>query len=172
MDDFRSMLPFFVFGAFLLRRWEVWKDWRIGAVCLALYMLGVLLQGDIGKNGLSFYGKGITWEAFVSDWKALPLYLARIANGVLGSVGIMWFLYALCRKFSVITKLAPLGMTTLWVYILHQWLLDRVVGCGWHNASIWCVLMWTVLLFEFSHVCGSLVKYLVGRAEGWCAEVR
>lgn len=161
MDSTRAMLPSFVFGAFVLRRWELWKDWKIGVGCLSVYALGVMFQGDITQNGLSFYVMPTTWVAVISDWKAMPLYLARILNGILGSVGVMWLLYVLCGKFKVVTRFAFLGMTTLWVYILHQWLLDRVVGCGWDSVSIWCTLTWALLLFGFSHVCGTIVKRLI-----------
>ena len=172
MDSTRAMLPFFIFGAFVLRRWELWKDWRIGVSSLLVFMFGVVFQGDVCQNGLSFYVMPTTWAAFYGDWRAFPLYIARIVNGVIGSIGIMWVLQVLCEKWKLITRLAPLGMTTLWVYILHQWLLDRVVDAGWADATICCVLMWTGLLFGVSHLCGLAVRFLVAKGVSRCVGLR
>lgn len=158
VNNVRAMLPYFIFGVFVLSRWELWKNKWIGGPCLIVYLAVVLLQGDIGTNGLSFYGVKTTWAAFFSDSSAFPFYLARLANGILGSIGIMWAVQLLCDNCKVTIRLAPLGMTTLWVYILHQWLLDRVVSFGWYDSSIMSAFVWMALLFGFSHICGLGVR--------------
>ena len=168
MDDFRSMLPFFAFGVIVLRRFEIWKSWRFGAACLVVYMLVALFQGDIGTNGLSFYGKTTTWVAFAHNGRAFLMYIARIFCGVAGSVGVMWVLSVVCDKYRVIKRLAPLGTTTLWVYILHQWLLERVVDVGWYDVTLVCTLFWTLLLFCLTHFIGLGVHYSIGKGKILC----
>lgn len=149
----RAMLPHFLCGVFIFSRWELWKMHKIGAICLCVYIVVVFIQGDIWVNGMNFYNMKTTWCAFISGDSSFLLYLARIANGIVGSIGIMWFLHLLCNKIRCMPMVAPLGMSTLWVYILHQWILDRVVELGWYNEIVWSALFWVALLFMISHLC-------------------
>ena len=126
----RAMLPFFVVGAVLSGRKSIWEEWRIGASCLVAYMVVVFLQGDIWKNGLSFYNSPISWMAMVKDPKVIGLAAARFANGIIGSIGICWAVHYLLLKCKALESLASLGTTTLGVYILHQWVLARIPTQG------------------------------------------
>lgn len=150
MHGVRAMMPHFLFGAFVLRRWNVWRNWRIGLPCLVAFLAGVFLQGDILMNGLSFYKGETSWRAFFADGYMFPLYLTRLINGVVGSVGAMWLLYVLVEKLSLMRALAPLGTTSLGVYILHQWLLARIPS-GWFSGIDGVILL-SFLLFGICHL--------------------
>lgn len=171
-ENVRAMLPFYLFGAFVLKRWEVWRDWRWGVPCLVVYLIVVVFQGNIWSNGLCFYNADTTWRAFVQDGRCFLFYVERIVNGAVGCVGVMWLLKVLCEKCLAVARLAPLGMTTLWVYILHQWLLDRVAGSGLQMTSVWSVCMWTILLFGVTHLCGVGVHFLIERSLLSCVGVK
>lgn len=144
----RAMLPFFVTGMLLSHGKEIWKDWRVGLFCLVVYLVITVVQGDISKNGLSFYNSPISWMAIVKDTKVIGLAVARLANGIIGSIGICWAVHYLLSKFKTLEVLAPLGTTTLGVYILHQWILARIPcpGGGWRTFLI------TAMLFMFCHL--------------------
>ena len=144
----RAMLPFFVAGMLLSQGKKIWKDWRIGLSCLAVYLVICIMQGDISKNGLSFYNSPISWTAIVKDPKVIGFAAARFVNGIIGSIGVCWAVHYLLSKFKALESLAPLGMTTLGVYILHQWILARVPA---HEGGRWTFLI-TILLFMFCHL--------------------
>lgn len=146
----RAMLPFFVVGVVLSGRKPIWKEWRIGASCLVAYMAVVFLQGDIWKNGLSFYNSPISWMAIVKDPEVMGLAAARFVNGIIGSIGICWAVHYLLSKCKTLEVLAPLGTTTLGVYILHQWILARVPVYS-------CLLATIVVTFLLFIVCHMVV---------------
>lgn len=152
MHNVRAMLPHFLLGVFVLRRWPLWKDWRIGLACALIFVTGVCLQGDICVNGLSFYKGATTWKAFLSDGHALLFYVVRLMNGMVGSLGMMWLLWLLMERFSALTKLAAFGTTTLGIYVLHQWFLARIVDLGWMGSSIYQVVFCTLILFFICHL--------------------
>ena len=147
IGNVRAMLPFFVVGVVLSGRKSIWEEWRVGASCLVAYMAVVFLQGDIWKNGLSFYNSPISWMAIVKDPEIMGLAAARFVNGIIGSIGICWAVHYLLSKCKTLEVLAPLGTTTLGVYILHQWILARIPTRG----SYWTVLI-TAMLFVLCHL--------------------
>lgn len=151
MGNVRAMLPHFLFGVFVLRKWECWKWWYIGLPCLLVYLLGVVFQGDIHGNGLSFYGQDTTWFAFMKDPVSVIQYGMRITNGIIGGVGIMWILQFVMDRFDTIKRLAPFGTTTLGVYILHQWILARIAAAKCYSGSVVVVLFWSGIIFLFCH---------------------
>lgn len=151
VSDVRAMLPHFVFGVFVLRKWEVRRDWRVGLPCLLVYLLGVVFQGNIHDNGLGFYGQDTTWFAFVKDPALVLQYGARVANGIIGSVGIMWILQFVMDRFDAMKRLAPFGTTTLGIYILHQWILARIAEAKCYSGSVVVVLFWSGIIFLFCH---------------------
>lgn len=159
----RAMLPYFCFGTFVLRRWELWKNWRIGAVCLVLYLIICFAPNGAELNWRSFYGQDTTWTAFLHDNRFFTFYLARLANGMIATLGIMWLFQVVIDRFGLIARLAPLGRTTLGVYLLHQWFLVRVVEWGWHASSIGSVVLWACILFAVCHILVALTRRTL-----WC----
>lgn len=159
----REMLPHFCFGALVLRRWESWKNWKVGAGCLLLYLITVAVPNGATSNWRSFYGQPSTWAAFLHDGRLAVFYLARLANGMIGTLGIMWLFQVAVERSNLVARLAPLGRTTLGVYLLHHWLLMRVVDVGWGVPFIGYVILWTGILFVVCHHLVALTKRPV-----WC----
>lgn len=162
-NEIRAMLPHFLLGAFVLHRLELWKKHWIGAFCLLAYFVGVFVQGTIDTNGLSFYNMETTWTAFFSEGTSFPLYVARVVNGFVGSIGVMWLVQLLCDRVKRVVALAVFGTTTLWVYILHRWMLSRIVEFGWFNGTLACALAWSALLFLLCHLAGCAVTKCIRR---------
>lgn len=152
---FRHMFPFFVvgFGVKAMKNVEVEKmlTWKAGVPCLALYILAAVLEGTAYQHRLYFYGVDSFWWGLTADWQAPIWELAHYALGILGSVGVMWAIVAFLKVAPIVGKLAPLGETTLGVYLLHQWLLKRVVEHEWLWSSVWLVVLWTAILFFITH---------------------
>lgn len=142
IGNMRAMLPFFIVGLILARSREVWKDWRIGFPCLGVYCSIAIFQGDIWENGLSFYNSPISWLGIMGDIKVLALAGIRFINGLIGCIGVCWIMHALLTKCTLLERLAPLGMTTLGVYVLHQWILARIPAReGWlATCAVTCFL--------------------------------
>lgn len=159
----RAMLPHFCFGVFVLRRWKLWINWKVGVTCLLFYLLICFVPNGTDSNWRSFYGQASTWVAFLHDGRLAVFYLARLANGMIGTLGIMWLFQVVVDRSDVVARLAPLGRTTLGVYLMHQWLLVRIIECGWYASSIGSVILWTCILFAVCHYLVVLTK----RTE-WC----
>jgi hypothetical protein len=153
---FRHMFPFFLVGLGA-KRWskeveaEKMLTWKIGVPCLMLYLLAVVFEGTAYQHRLYFYGVDSSWWGMTADWQAPLWALAHYALGVIGSIGVMWMIAALLKVAPIVGKLAPLGETTLGVYLLHQWLLARVVDRGWLSSSVWSVVFWTTILLVGCH---------------------
>lgn len=138
LGNVRAMLPFFLIGAYVLRKVDLSKYWFIGLPCMCCYLLIVFIQGQIQTNGLSFYHAGISWKLILNDRVVILYTLARIANGVIGCIGIMWCIRVVMQKEKLLGYLAPLGTTTLGVYLLHQWILHRIPheNMGWGGGVV------------------------------------
>lgn len=153
MGNVRAMVPFFLVGAYVLRKWALWEIPRVGCVCLLLYFAGVVLQGDIHQNGLSFYTGDTTFVGIKADARNLILFIGRLVNGFVGSVGVMWLVFFALKRVKSIEVLAHFGTTTLGVYLLHQWILERLCLEGTMNGLIgfaWAIAI-SALLFLICH---------------------
>lgn len=167
LHNVRAMLPHYLFGVFVLRRWELWKHFRIGLPCLIIFTLLVFIQGDILSNGLSFYKNDVSFASVLENFKSLVFYILRIVNGLIGSLGVMWLLYVVMGRVKYFDTLAPLGTTTLGVYILHQWLLAQISltwGDGFAGALLLAILLFASchLLVRFTRKVGLLRRYIWG----------
>ena len=105
---------------------------------------------------------------FLQNGRLAGFYLARVVNGIIGSVGVMWLLQELVDRWAWLAHLAPLGQTTLGVYLLHYWLVQRLESTGWGGTSVWIVLIWMFVLFFACHLIVMLTKRLYwGRKILW-----
>ena len=145
----REMLPYFAIGGvFRSFNAKPWTDYRVGAISLLLFVLFLFcLNRPVNEYGMSFYAAKLDWHIF-----------ARTAIGVCGSVGVMWALwvtYEWLRRLEWLTGvrnlLASFGETTLGVYLLHQWILDRLTVCPQLFDSRVKVVCTAISLWAFCH---------------------
>ena len=149
----RDMLPYFVIGTvFRYFRFRPWERNGMGAFALVTFVLIVIFEGDARQIGMSFYHTDSSWRAFMDIRGALTLF-ARPAMGILGSIGFMWVVHkcvGLLMESSrkVLCVLARGGGLTLSIYLLHQWILSRIV-VAWPNivSTRSDVVMLSVVLF-------------------------
>lgn len=152
------MFPFFVVGIVWRRISDSMADnsicksrWKvIGYVCFLAY-LAVVLVGPAGKYGLSMYSGqvyGLNW--FFSS-TAMLRTLARIAIGVTGSFGTLAVIDGL-MAYGGMAFFAPLGTTTLGVYLMHQWILDRILDFRILPGGVSRCIAVSFLLFAFCHL--------------------
>lgn len=162
----RSMLPYFVFGSYLLRgrNWRLWEQCSVGVLMLVVYLLVVICEGDVRSNGMGFYWTDTSWRAF-SSLRGAVTWFARPLMGIFGCVGFMCLTHMILRadfaqkRFAwLIGGLGRVGRATLGIYILHQWLLDRLLSI-WPNllATVGGVALTTVGLVLLSWMMSEMV---------------
>ena len=82
---------------------------------------------------MSFYFNETSWRAFLTLRGTICMF-ARPLVGVTGSIGLMWLVWEITRLQFVknygnwsLVALSKIGMCTLGIYLLHQWILARIV---------------------------------------------
>lgn len=158
------MFPFFVVGivwksisksmadsSFRKSRWNV-----IGYVCFLAY-LAVVLVGPAGKYGVSMYSGQVYGLKWLSSSAAILRTLVRIVIGVLGSFGTIAVIDGL-MVYGGMAFFAPLGTTTLGVYLLHQWILDRILDFRILPGGMSRCMAVSLFLFAFCHIFVVLSK--------------
>ena len=147
------MLPYFVFGMFVLRPFELHKKSWV-AVPAGLFFVGtVLLEGDVNVNGMSFYNVTTDWHVTLTDGYLLLCFWARTLVGISGAIYALWLLDKLCANISIMGRMAPLGTTTLGVYVMHQWPLVQIKEFGLMTSPFAGYWKWpfALALFLFCH---------------------
>lgn len=131
---------------------------------LLVYLLVVICEGDVRSNGMGFYWTDTSWRAFMSLRGAVT-WFARPLMGIFGCLGFMGLTHMISRsgfaqkRFAwLIGGLGRVGRATLGIYILHQWLLDRLLSI-WPNllATVGGVALTTVSLVLFSWMMSEVV---------------
>ena len=159
IGNVRAMLPHFVFGMIVLRKWPLWKSRWIGAICLLAYMIVVVTSNSFRLNGLSFYNGATEWQAFFAEPINIIFLFIRILLGFVGSVGVMWIICEIVCQFPRVgIWIAPMGKTTLGVYILHQWILARCVEYIPIGTSFVSTLCLAFVLFVVCHFITRALK--------------
>lgn len=125
IGNVQAMLPFFMFGMFVMRRGKIWQLRGVGPTCLVIYVALALCLGSYRDIGLSFYGNAVGMSTIVSNPHQCLLLFARIALGLVGAIGVFWSVDVCSRRVPRLRRLACLGTTTLGVYIFHQWILSH-----------------------------------------------
>ena len=115
------MLPYFVFGLMVLRNREWWKSDGLAVLCGVIFLTIVFLEGDSSGNGMNFWRVSVHWRTIFATVRDSACFFARTAVGVSGAVFVLWFVDRLLQVASRLTVLAPLGTTTLGVYVAHWW---------------------------------------------------
>ena len=156
------MFPYFVFGLMCLRKKALHLDWRIACACGALYLAAVFLQGDSNLNGMNFWKVNAHWKIVLLNWHEGMTFIARTAVGICGSVFVLFTVNLLIKVVPRIAILSSFGMTTLGVYVLHEYplcLLGRHMPIS--PLPVWS--RWLVAICWFV-VCHCLVVMLKRRA--------
>ena len=133
------MFPYFVFGLMCLRKKIAYRDWRIACLCGAVFLIAVFAQGDSSANGMNFWKVNAYWKVVFFFWHECFTFFARTAVGISGSVFLLFVIDILLRIAPSLLKLSTFGMTTLGVYVIHEYplcLLGR-------SNSIFPLPMWT-----------------------------
>ena len=145
----RDMLPYFLLGH-LFREWD-FRPWtkRLGLASLLLFLIFIVLEGDVKSNGMAFYWADSSWRGVFSSYRGFATWILRPVVGVLGSIGVMWVLQKVVANISVASKIAKIGEYTIGIYLLHQWILDRLLHVPCLFSSWMHVLICSVVLMLF-----------------------
>jgi len=176
----RSMFPYFIVGGALWHYgWKPWENWCVGATCLITFLIYVFaLNAPCREVGMSFYFNETSWRAFLSLRETLCMF-ARPTVGVVGSIGVMWLVYEVCRQRLVETRLgwlvstvSKIGMCTLGIYLLHQWILGRIgeltpsllsTRLGAIGVAVGLTLFCFAVTWVTQEKCGLTRKWLWGK---------
>ena len=153
------MIPFFLIGAFVFTRIHLWEYAWIGMPSFILYVGVCFFAPNFSTLGLSFYGSHTSVWAVADNPIYILHFVERILVGCIGIIGTMFVIKKVSKGSSwVCNTFAPLGATTLGVYILHQWMLDRLADYGLFPAPFYLILLLSILLFVFCHLLTSLTS--------------
>lgn len=155
-----SMMPHFVFGAVVLRKFgfRLWENRKIGIPCLVAYIAFVLLEGDVNVNGMSFYTADSTISV-LGAFRSCVCFFLRPIVGIVGSIGVMSLIKIIFDIAPWVGSVAKIGTLTLGIYIFHLWPLEHLRGIAWVGSSRWSVMATSfAMLSIFSLVTWLLVE--------------
>lgn len=161
-----NMLPCFLFGALVLRRAgrRLWDSRVIGLVCFAIFVLFVMLEGDVRTNGMNFYTADISASALKCVRNDITFILRPLA-GVIGSIGVMAIIRIILDYYPRVAILAPLGTMTLGIYIFHlrplEWM--KTIGYLKFDPSCFIVVLMAVGLLAVSTFATWILTKKIGR---------
>ena len=171
-----NMFPYFTFGFLVLKRFTVFRDWRISIPCLVIFLMVVFFEGDIHTNGMGFYWTKSDWRSILLDSHAFACFIGRFLVGVIGTISLLWSVDVLTTMFQFLNNLSVFGTTTLGVYVLHEYPLRMIHKYGWFDSSslssFWRFPLTLVVFF----ICHGLImlirknvtlKYLFFGNEKW-----
>ena len=121
-----NMFPYFVFGMYILRRYEPYKKVGLSLGCGVVFAAIIIAESLIGIEDMSFYRAKIHW----SDLRSLFFLTARTLTGITGCIFVLFILDVLCKRFVGISKLAVFGTTTLGIYVIHEWPMTQIKAHG------------------------------------------
>ena len=144
-----NMLPFFLFGAFILPKVLQMSHRALVGVSVigaALYLSAVLFVGDFWARGLTLYSNYL--EIYHFDVGSLARFAIRLGLGVSGSIALIGLVRGLLAVFPTLGRLAPIGEQTMGVYFIHRYGLAALTGCAFFTHSLlgFCVLALIVFL--------------------------
>ena len=153
------MLPYFVFGLLVLRKYPAWRFSRIALPCATFVLAVILLEGQAFAKLMNFWNVSMHWRSvFLDRWNLLA-FLARIAVGLAGSVSILYGVDRLLRRFPRLSTFAVFGTTTLGVYVLHEWPLIQIGKSGLSCLPFPFWTRWPLAIAWFL-VCHYIITYI------------
>ena len=177
-DQVIHMYPYFVFGLMVLRRHAFFNNAVVSIVCGALYLLAVIFQGDSTSNGMNFWKVCAYWDVVLFNIRDIVTFFARTVVGITGSVFIIFFAELLSRFVPHVNRLAPLGRTSLGIYVLHEYPLS-FIGChlGFLPMPAWSRWIVAIGWFLVCHFavrlvqCSKVCRFLVFGDEAWIQNI-
>ncbi len=124
------MFPYFVFGLFVLKIYDLHKNKYCVIPCAVIFLLIVVLEGKCWENGMSFYATSVYWQDVISSAKSVICFWGRTVVGITGSLFILWLLDVLCHNVHWLGRLSILGTTTIGIYVMHQWPMMQIKNFG------------------------------------------
>lgn len=159
MGEALHMYPYFIFGAFILCKWEVYRNDVIAVACGLFFIAVIVLEGDITRNGMGFYWASLDLHDILTRY-GLACFIGRTMVGVAGTVFLLWLTTFLCAKIPAIGLLGQFGTTTLGVYVMHEWPLaelgrNEILRTHFPGWTMWPI---SVALFFSLHYLTVMIK--------------
>ncbi len=159
------MYPYFVFGLMVLSKCRLYERPICSIICGAVFLCVAFLCGDFAKEGMNFWLASPYWESVLFDLHWFVTFFARTMVGICGSIFVLFTADVLVRTLPWMRLLAPLGLTSLGIYVLHEYPLILVHKyVSFTPAPAWS--RWIVALgwFLFCHVVVLLInRYKISR---------
>jgi hypothetical protein len=158
------MFPYFTFGMVVMQKCRCYDNSWVAVPAGILFLLTVVLEGNIRTNGMAFYWVSSDWRVVLFDQHLLLCFFARTVVGICGTIFFLWSLEKLLKFIPQLTFLAKFGTTTLGVYLLHEWPLVMVGKHFEINAfSVSFSVGLALVLFFICHyivICINSVSYV------------
>lgn len=152
------MFPYFTFGMVVMQKWRCYDNSWLAVPAGILFLLTVVLEGNIRTNGMAFYWVSSDWRTVLNDSHLIFCFFARTIVGISGTIFFLWSLDKLLKLIPRLTFLAKFGTTTLGVYLLHEWPLVMV---GKHfEISAMSVSVSLGLALALFFVCHYIVIFI------------
>lgn len=163
-----SMMPHFVFGAVVLRKfgYRLWEKRVMGLSCLFAFIAFIVVEGDVTANGMSFYTADSSIRAFGSFGSGACFFLRPIV-GLLGAVGVMTLIRLVFDVVPFISCVAKIGTLTLGIYIFHLWPLQRLRCIAWIGSSRLSVVVTAIAMLLVFSLATWLLMEKTGRFRKW-----
>ena len=140
-----NMPVFFVIVGLFAASTFVTADWS--------KLLAVFVQGGSNVNGMNFWKVDAHWRIVLFSWYEGVTFFARTIVGICGTVFLLFIVNLLIKIVPLIKIISPFGMTSLGVYVLHEYplfLLGRhMTILPLPSWSRWFVALVVFLLCHF-----------------------
>lgn len=124
------MFPYFAFGLLVLRTTPWWRSNMLSILSGIVFLSIVFLEGDSAENGMNFWNASTYWRAIFLDRHGLLCLIARTVVGITGSVFVLWTVDLALRLVPQLSTFAVFGTTSLGVYVLHEWPMEKLGNTG------------------------------------------
>lgn len=120
------MYPYFVFGLMVLSRHRIDNNPIVSLACGGIFLAVAFFAGDFVALGMNFWHSSPYWESVLFDLRWFTTFFARTTVGICGSIFVLFLAEVLGSKMHWVKFLAPLGVTSLGIYVVHEYPLILV----------------------------------------------
>lgn len=157
-NQFVQMYPYFVLGLMVLRKHDFWRKWSVQIACLLLFASIILQESICQRIGLSTWRAApVSWRSLVFLDSALLHLAARTFLGITGTISLIAIVERFICWFPMLARLAPLGTTTMGVYVIHERPLVVAAAYGISLPS-WSRILLAICLFLLCHAIVNVVQ--------------